>query len=247
MLKFHNYEFFEVVGTKFLMINPNYKTKWHNMLQKEIKEDYDDFKYYFNDYINKIDNSIFEGDVSIRCKNDIIKILHSADEIISFNYTSTLNIYQPKSKELRNIAVQNVKNTKYVHNKVNEDIIIGIEELENHNTEYNSSFYKTINYITSSKVNEIASFNETNMVEVRYYDLEIYFIGHSFGISDHYLFQNLKEAINNDPKLVDSIKINFYVYNLDSKRSFIYNLKEFFGSTEVDKMNHNSQIIFSSY
>ncbi|AIO19424.1 hypothetical protein KQ51_01548 [Candidatus Izimaplasma bacterium HR1] len=228
--KFNNYP---------LAIEEEYWTKWKHLLDEKLYKDYHEFKKVFNEYIEFVEMIMIGSELKLN--KEIDKVVHEADEIICFNYTSTVDKYKlPQQLPSR------VDNVKYVHNRVNEDIIIGIKELNEHNTEFNSKFYKTINYITTNN-SRIEAFEEKNFEHMDVFNLDIYFIGHSFGESDHYLFIRLKSILHDNPHLRDKVFVHFFVHSEDSKKDFVYNLKQFFGSVDVDMMNDNGQIRFIKY
>lgn len=237
------FSFFKQQVYKDIKIEDENITNWYNMLQFRIKKDYKDFTSSFNNYLKKIDYPFLFDEFEKTKNNSIIETITHSDEIINFNYTSTLDSYLSEEQ------VQN-RIVKHVHNKIDADIIIGIGELNEYNSEYNSSFYKTVNYIATSN-DLISSFLEIDNKMKSSYDyvssLNLVFIGHSFGISDHYLFKGLKELIDNGIYTLDSLIITFYSYDLDSKKSFIYNMKLFFGSSNTDKLFNLQRIVFKDY
>ncbi len=229
-------------------INWEFQETWHGLLSERIKKDYIDFVALFNAYIDKINQKVNKNEIKMDISDEIQDIILCADEIINFNYTDTVDYYLNKERE--NPPLKKPK-IKHVHNSVNNNIIIGINELTEHNSEYNSYFYKTINHITKSHEADIHGI-QAYIADSLHQCLDIYFIGHSFGESDHYLFNDLKEIFNIEDyqfreSIVKGIRIHYFVYDEDSTKSFVYNMKLFFGSNQVDKLYRDIKIIFHTY
>ncbi len=60
-------------------------------------------------------------------------------------------------------------------------------------------------------------------------DLDLFFIGFSFGESDHYFFQEVKDWINlhygGQSGKIPPVSFNIFVHSNESKLSFLYNLR----------------------
>lgn len=234
-------KYFERNGSFGNTIPKKFSDTWYMLLKKKIKEDYIEFIRKFNEYILEIDTQICNLDQKINLNENLLKIIRSSNEILNFNYTSTVEHY------LLNNNPRGTK-IKHVHNKVGENIIIGIHELEEHNSEYNAFFYKTMNQIIKVPYDNKVMFAINDFIfNDGYKELNMYFIGHSFGLSDHYLFDDLRKFIVGGKVFLDYFQIYFFEYDENSVKSFLYNLKQFLGTKIVDTLSNRNQIHFLNY
>jgi Bacteriophage abortive infection AbiH len=148
----------------------------------------------------------------------LIKSLVTEDFIImDFNYTNTTKLILT---DLRVNETEIEKRLIKVHGSLSEDyIIIGVED--NANIMPENVFLKK----SSNK-----HFRAINLLDQTEKIKEIYFFGHSLGITDNMYFEDFFDDLCHQPSLIGKKRILLYYYDEDSRIKLI---------CEIDRLTNN--------
>ncbi len=201
--------------------------KWFNQLIDTVYADYHQMVGLLKEYlVERVESQLMNVKKSHAKYIDIIR---SSDYVYTFNYTSTLNIYD-------------IYKAHHVHGSLTNEIILGIPYSNKIHIEKFYSIFKI-----SQSIN-----HQYNVSIIKNYedDLNIYFFGMAFGESDHYFFQEIKDWINwhyNSRGKLPPITFNFYYNDTNAKLNYMNNLRIFMGEEMVVRFDLEKKINFYTY
>lgn len=201
---------------------------WYRELVDQVLKDYNEIreelkKYLFSEVNTKL------GNVQVLSTSEIDD-LKSADVVYTFNYTNLLEAY-------------GIGDINYVHGSLESDIILGLPFDESMDI---TAFHHVFKIIQSIEI------GSNNSLVKGYTDpVQLCFIGLSFGQSDHYFFQEIKDWINrfydNKGVALPKVTFKFYTHSKESKLECLYNLRIFLGEEMITRFNLGNQIQFVPY
>lgn len=202
---------------------------WESQLTKATVQHYNEFKKLLKSYLLEIEENT--NHKSKILETNEISIINKSEKIFTFNYTNTLDRYVDKSK------------IHYVHGSLNNEIILGVPFSNKVNIEGLQDIFK-ITQSAKLRLNKSIIDNKVNRVD-------LHFIGFSFGISDHYFFQELKDWINNvnikDLSRIPHIHFNLYYHSDSSLNGMLNNLRQFLGEEMFTRFDLQNRIKFIKY
>jgi hypothetical protein len=197
---------------------------WKSNLISEVRNDISNIIKHLNSYLNKINknyNKMFN-----KIEDYSIDLIRKADTIITFNYTNFLENYALR------------EDIHYAHGRIDDNIVLGIPYSNEITIDEFSYLFKTtqsinfdLNYKIPYKLNE---------------DINLYFIGFSFGKSDHYFFLEVLDLINNPGSYVN-INFHFLYHSYGAKNQYISNLREFIGEENLVRYHKSNRVKFYKY
>jgi len=205
--------------------------KWQVYLIEQVINDFSVLKTELKNYLLIISKKY--TDIPCKFSTSEISMIQSADAIYTFNYTKFIEKYAEPHK------------VKYVHGSLDDEIILGIPYSEIIDIKEFNFIFKTSQSV-ELKLNMPLFDNKTRSIE-------LYFVGFSFGKSDHYFFQEIKDEINSYlsdqfvPGATAEIYINIYYHTKKSIANYIYNLREFMGEEMMTRFDLNNKITFIPY
>lgn len=197
---------------------------WHNSLIDKAHNDFCEMRNKLQEYLSKINQ--------MKCKELVtseIDLLKNAVEVISFNYTDTISKYY------------NSKSTKYAHGSLNGKIIFGIPFSNKMRITKLQSLYK---------ISQVLIYDKCMRIENVSSGMNLVFLGFSFGIADHYFFQEIKDKINSsNSRMGDLFDITFtkYYYNESENYDFLNNLRIFLGLENFVRYSKEGKIRLIPY
>ena len=204
--------------------------RWTSLIIKDVLDDFNELKSYLKEYLTEVESKYVSNQNKTMLNTREIKILMEADKVYSFNYTDLLSQY-------------GIKNVKFAHGSLKDEIILGIP------------FSTKIDIKELHKLFKISQSIDLSL-NTKIYDnlrdkLELYFVGFSFGASDHYFFQEVKDWISkytlNDYTKMPPIYFNFFCHSSDAKLDYLYNLRIFLGEEMLTRFDTARNIKFIMY
>ncbi|GAB6109071.1 AbiH family protein [Fusibacter bizertensis] len=221
-----NYPFFERDYFNSSLEISNFN--WYESLIASVLEDYQEIKNELCNYLK-----IAQAEMSVNFENlksSEIEIIQNSERVYSFNYTNTPEKYV--SSKLN-----------YVHGSLKEDIILGIPFSKKMDIKELHHIFK-ISQSIKMKKNSIIYKDQREK-------LELYFFGFSFGQSDHYFFQEVKDWITKytlkDYTKMPPIYFNFYYHDEQSILNYLFNLRIFLGEEMLTRFDTSKRINFIEY
>ncbi|MDH8676960.1 AbiH family protein [Fusibacter bizertensis] len=225
-VQYMNYSFFSIdnYNSSLEIKNP----MWYELLIENVDRDYREVKLKLFEYLLNVQ---YEMDSKFKLlESNEIDIIKSSERIFSFNYTNTPEKYVGSK-------------LNYVHGSLNDEIILGIPFSRKMDIKKLHSIFK-ISQSIKMKKNSIIYKDQREK-------LELFFIGFSFGESDHYFFQEVKDWITkytlNDYTKMPPIYFNFYYHNEDAISDYLYNLRVFLGEEMLTRFDISKRINFIAY
>ncbi|MGE4572603.1 MAG: AbiH family protein [Candidatus Izemoplasmatales bacterium] len=214
-----------------LAIIKKYEYNWTNLIEGIFISAYREFVNRFYLYIKDINTHYAINLDSKKLNKTLYNEIIYADEIISFNYTKTITNYP-----------FNPSKTKYVHNNIDGDIILGVQSIEELFDSFNSVFYKTTQMLKYNPDKPTSfSLNLKGNNTIKYT-----IIGHSLGIPDHYVLGDIKDVFSNEHRYTNT-KLIIYIYDTKEIEKYASNLRSFLGEDKLVKLFRNNNIIFMNY
>lgn len=202
---------------------------WQQKLIKVVLDDFQLLKESLRNYLREIQDDFSTKKISLKGKE--IQAISDADRVFTFNYTNTIDKYLQDKK------------VHYVHGSLEEEIILGIPYSNEMNIKELQYIFKTSQSIKNGTNTEIYD-SERNK-------LEIFLIGFSFGESDHYFFQEVKDWITrytlNDYKKMPPIYFNVFYYKENAISDYLYNFRKFLGEEMLTRFDLSKRLKFISY
>ena len=198
---------------------------WHKSLVDEVLSGYHDICNQLAKYLKgEVDDRISDIKLLDTPEIDVIK---KSKAVYTFNYTGLLDAY-------------GINDVSYVHGSLKGYIILGIPYSNRMRIKDFQNIFKISQSIRLGKNTKlIRSFNEK---------ITINMIGFSFGLSDHYFFQEIKDWINNfyrgQGETNKYIVFRFFYHSESSRLDFLNNLRLFLGEEMLTRFDIADQILF---
>ncbi len=226
VIKSMNYSFFQSSNQTQILIKLE-DENWYRDLINHVMDDYFNMQ---NLLVNYLDNEVEKRIDEINLLNEpFIEYLRSSNQVFTFNYTSIIEKY-------------NLKNIHYVHGSLRNQIILGIPA---------SVKIETLEFLPLFKITQSIQMELNKVLFYNYSeDLYLYFFGFSFGESDHYFFQEVKDWINNyysNKGEIPPIFFNIFYFGEGARKDFINNLRIFMGEEMLVRFDIKKQIRFIQY
>lgn len=201
---------------------------WIEKLNKVVKDDFLIIKCALQEYLTEVTKNTSNKLVPLGTPET--KVLKSSEIIVNFNYTKTPELYVNGG-------------INYVHGDLESHIILGIPYTDKITQKEFLDIFKTtqtIDYL----------FN-VPLIENDSKPLNLFFIGFSFGISDHYFFREIldwiKSVEGNSIGGVANVNFYFFYHDESVKSEYINNLREFLGEETLIRFSAKKKVKFVKY
>lgn len=198
-------------------------------LKDGLRREYNDLKSELKKYLTNIEVPVLDvhtDNYALNLVQDLCETQKSPLDIISFNYTQTLERIQ-KAKPLPPIDVR----VYHIHGSLNTDIVFGVDDGADLEREEVYLYKAYSQYKNTRALNRLLS-QYTNIV----------FFGYSMGWTDRQYFQPFFSYLTKDNG--DEHNITFYYYGTSAYDNLKYEL-QLFTAYELStlEMNHNVEYI----
>lgn len=230
----------EITTFSFSRISNNIKTfseipkeRLKNKILEWLFEDLEQFSSLLKMYLNLIMMKFRQFNKQVFAFSSNIDDALYFSHIISFNYTNTSTMYNPKAE------------IYYVNGSLNDEkIILGVENphISSYNVNYEDNvhlFFKNVQrvlYDFKYKHSNWMESNETDFIKIykgrkiRDTSREVFIVGHSLALSDKYILLDIMEK---------SDKVTIYYYNDEDKKSKAMNLYKILGDGKFYRYINN--------